>query len=229
MFKVFTKKRTMNTIAQELLEMNRLISSFATKLPSQYEFLFRYLYRLDEQEGRLESFIDFLYKEMDYKHNQFSRREILEIYISFSRPTLQYKKNYKPHYRTNTGMFAPATSFPPKNSPSSHYQWEKVNYAQILLENCDRADFLRLLTSYNRHPRILLYPEKSESKLNVVDMMITKDSELYKLCTNYFTINAGFQLGFNIACLKHTFLKEGYLGLAPNMDSDIDSCAAQVF
>ena len=45
MFKVFTKKRTMNTIAQELLEMNRLISSFATKLPSQYEFLFRYLYR----------------------------------------------------------------------------------------------------------------------------------------------------------------------------------------
>lgn len=38
MFEVFERKRTMNTIAQELLEMNRLISSFATKLPSQDEF-----------------------------------------------------------------------------------------------------------------------------------------------------------------------------------------------
>lgn len=230
MFEVFTKKRTMNTIAQELSEMNGTISFHAKKLPSQDEFIFKHLYRLDKQEGRLEKFIDFLYKEMDYRHNQFSQREILEIYISFSRPTLQYKKSYKPQYRTNTAMFAPATNFPPKNYiPSSHHQWEKVNYAQILLENCDRADFLRLLTSYNRHPRIFLYPEKAERKANIVDSMITKDSELYKLCTNYFTINAGFQLGFNIACLKHTFLKEEYLGLAPNMDRDLDSCVAQVF
>lgn len=38
MFKVFTKKRTMDTIAQELSTMNTKISSFATKLPDQYGF-----------------------------------------------------------------------------------------------------------------------------------------------------------------------------------------------
>lgn len=221
MFKVFTKKRT---IAQEILAMNTQISSFATKLPSQYEFLFRYFYRFDKQEDSLKNFINFLSREMDYRHNRFSQREILEIYISFSRPTLQYKKNYNPYYESNITDFAPKNNI--LNLP---WHWEKVNYAQILLENCDRADFLRLLTSYNRHPRIFLYPERAEHAENVVDTMITKDSELYRLCANCFTINAGFELGFNIACLKHTFLKEEEIGLKPNLDRDIDSCVSKLF
>lgn len=53
MFKVFTKKRTMDTIAQELLAMNTTISSFATKLPDQYEFLLSYFCRFDEQKDDL--------------------------------------------------------------------------------------------------------------------------------------------------------------------------------
>lgn len=224
MFKVFRKKRTMDTIAQELLAMNTQISSFATKLPDQYEFLLSYFYRFDEQKDDLKDFINFLYREMDYERNQFSRREILEIYISFSRPTLQYKKNYDPLYENKKIISATKNSI--LNLP---WHWEKVNCAQILLENCDREDFLRLLTSYNRHPRIFLSPEKAERKVNIVDRMITKDSELYKLCTNYFTINAGFQLGFNIACIEHIFLKEDYLGLKPNIDRDIDRFVAKLF
>ena len=101
MFKVFTKRHTMNTIAQEMLAMNTTISSFATKLPDQYEFLLSYFYRFDKQEDDLKDFINFLYREMDYEHNHFSQREILEIYISFSRPTLQYKKNYDPYYESD--------------------------------------------------------------------------------------------------------------------------------
>lgn len=224
MFKVFTKKRTMDTIAQEMLAMNTTISSFAKKLPSQYEFLFTYFYRLDKQEDSLKDFIKFLYREMDYEHNQFSQREILEIYISFSRPTLQYKKNYDPYYESDVTELAPKNNI--LNLP---WHWEKVNYAQILLENCDREDFLRLLTSYNRHPRIFLHPEKAERAEDVVDTMITKNSELYRLCTNYFTIDAGFQLGFNIACLKHTFLNEEEIGLKPNLDRDIDSFVSKLF
>lgn len=224
MFKVFTKRRTMDTIVQELLAMDTKISSFAEKLPDQYEFLFGYFYRFDEQEDDLKNFINFLYREMDYAHNQFSQREILEIYISFSRPTLQYKKIHDPYCESNITDLAPKNNI--LNLP---WHWEKVNYAQILLENCDRADFLRLLTSYNRHPRIFLYPERAERAENVVDTMITKDSELYKLCTNYFTINAGFQLGFNIACIEHTFLKKEYFGLTPNIDRDLDSSVSQIF
>lgn len=224
MFKVFTKRHTMNTVAQELSTMNTKISSFAKKLPSQYEFLFSYFYRFDKQEDDLKDFINFLYREMDYEHNQFSQREILEIYISFSRPTLQYKKNYDPFYESRITNFAPKNNI--LNLP---WHWEKVNYAQVLLKNCDREDFLRLLISYNRHPRIFLCPEKSERAENVVDIMITKDSELYKLCTNYFTINAGFQLGFNIACIEHTFLNKEELGLKPNLDRDIDSFVSKLF
>ena len=52
MFKVFTKRHTMNTIAQEMLAMNTKISSFATTLPDQYEFLFGYFYRFDKQKEK---------------------------------------------------------------------------------------------------------------------------------------------------------------------------------
>src|SRR5699024_11986571 len=94
MFKVVTKRHIMNTIAQEMLAMNTTISSFATKLPDQYEFLLSYFYRFDKQVDSLKDYINFLYREMDYEHNQFSQREILEIYISFSRLTLLYMIKY---------------------------------------------------------------------------------------------------------------------------------------
>ena len=60
MFKVFTKRHTMNTIAQEMLAMNTKISSFAEKLPIQDEFIFKHLYRLDKQKEK--PYLQILYR-----------------------------------------------------------------------------------------------------------------------------------------------------------------------
>lgn len=215
MLNVDTEKYKMDTLMQELSAMNTKILLFSCHLRAPYSHLTDHFYDLDVKKGKLDNFIHFLYEEMDYVHNQFSQREIFEIYVSFVRPTLQYKKIYDIYFK------------PEKLNPFGH--WEKVNFAQILLENCDRSDFLHLLISYNRHLPIFLYPDSTEEHEHVTNKMITPESELYETCAKYFTISAGFELGLNISCVEYSFLNKENVGLKLNDFRDVDNSLSEIF
>lgn len=244
LFKGFSKKNVKKDIADTLYAIDTKISTLAKEAEIPAKFFYEHIYCFDEKGSDYKKFVDFLCKDMRYARNDFSVREIFEIGISFYRPTLQYKWELKEKFRAqNVPLYGAdfsyrrtATTREQVISLISHipnkapYMWEKVNYAQVLLENCDRKDFLKLLTSYNRHQRIFLTPQ-GESYVNVVDGNIKKDSSLYTLCTDYFLTDIGFESGLSISMLDFEYLgsKDMPLSNGSNIDREIDARIAKTF
>lgn len=244
LFEGLLKKKVKKDIADTLYAIDTKISTLAKEAEIPEKFLYKHLYCFDEKGSDYKKFVDFLCKDMRYARNDFSVREIFEIGISFYRPTLQYKWeleekfgaqniplygaefSYQRISRTKEQVIAKISPFP-KKAP---YMWEKVNYAQVLLENCDRKDFLKLLTSYNRHRRIFLTPQ-GEPYVDILDSNIKKDSSLYTLCTDYFSTDIGFESGLSISMLDFEYLKSNDMPLigGSSIDREIDARIAKTF
>src|SRR5699024_639548 len=244
LFKDFSKKRVKKDIADTLRALDAKISILRKEAEVPISLFYPYLYCFNKEGSDYKKFVDFLCKNMRYARNDYSVREIFEISISFYRPTLQYKWELKekyriknvPHYsadfeyqrtaKTREQVVARLNHIPTE----APYMWEKVNYAQVLLENCDRKDFLKLLTSYNRHRRIFLTPQE-DSYVNIVDSNIEKDSSLYTLCTDYFSTDVGFESGLSISMLDFEYLGSKDMPLigGSSIDREIDARIAKTF
>lgn len=244
MFKGLSKKHVKKDIADTLRTIDTKISTLAKEAEIPAKLLYERLYCFDEKGYDYKKFVDFLCKDMRYARNDYSAREIFEIGISFYRPTLQYKWELDEKFRAqNIPLYGADFSFQrmsktreqviarispfPKKAP---YMWEKVNYAQVLLENCDRKDFLKLLTSYNRHRRIFLTPQ-GEPYVDILDSNIKKDSSLYTLCTDYFLTDIGFESGLSISMIDFEYLKSNDMPLigGSSIDREIDALIAKTF